>query len=573
MSLARNAAASVYSLESVGSIAGGILVNFILIFLLRPFQSLSLIILLVTLIIGTVGYRSGLKTTVFLAGAGSILLAGFVLFIHPDRLSRKFLFPQQDLVYYKDTPCGNLVVTHSAGQLNFYENNSLLFSTNNAVNNEEATHYALLQRKSHDTVLLLGGGLSGVLREILKYPVKQLEYVEINPWIIRLGEQFEPGLSNPEVHIYRGDATQYLRRTRLHFDAVLCEVPEPATLQANRFYTYEFLSLLKSRLKPGGVISLSLMPTQTYVGNEALPVQACMFTTLRELFDKVVIIPGEKNYFLASDSLLRSDMAQLAAERQIPTDYVNGFYLDDDLLQQRSREIMWTVSVKAPVNHDFRPALFYAQLQYWRSYFGHTTWIIPLIVLLILLPCIFRAGGIQAGMFATGFTASSIEILLLFVFQVIFGYVYLMAGILITVFMAGLALGAASGNNLIPNPTYGKLVLLQFCTGFYSLIVMGCIFMFKNLHPGYLILQVFIILLILGIALLAGLQFQMSTAVKKGSPLSLPGSVYSADLLGASVGALLISAFLVPVTGIFGSLFLIAGLNLIAGLWMILKRE
>ncbi len=323
----RNAAAEVYSRESLGSLAGGILVNFILIFLLSPFQSLLVIFILNALITGIVEYPTGEKTTLVLAGLTALFMTGFVLFFHPDQLSREFLFPKQEIVYYKDTPYGNLLVTKSAGQMNFFGNNSLLFTTDNSIDNEEAVHYAMLQRIPHKNILLIEGGISGVLREILKYPVKHIDYIEINPWIIQLGEKYAPEMLNPAVHVTVGDAKRFLQQTGRQYDAVLFQVPEPSTLQADRYYTLEFLSLLKTRLSPGAVISLSLMPAQNYLGDEALRAQACMLSTLKEVFAGVLVIPGEKNYFLASDSLLRCDMARLADERKIPTVYVNAYII------------------------------------------------------------------------------------------------------------------------------------------------------------------------------------------------------------------------------------------------------
>ncbi len=569
----QNVAAKVYSIESIGSIAGGIMVNFFLIFFLKPFHSLLVIFFLTATLAGFIAFQSKMKTALLLISLFTVLLSGSMLFLNPDQLSRRFLFPQQDLLFYKDTPYGNLVVTRTAEQLNFFGNNSLLFTTNNIVNNEESVHYALLQRKTLDNVLLIEGGISGSIHEIVKYPVQHIEYVEINPWIIQLGEQYAPEMLDKQVSIYRGDAKLFLKQTDKRFDAVLFQVPEPSTLQANRYYTLEFLALLKTRLNPGAVISISMMPTENYVGGEAGQVQACMLSTLKKVFGHMVVIPGDKNYFLASDSSLRTDIAQLTDERQIPTEYVNGYYLDDDLLQQHSSEIMKKISIHAPLNRDFEPTLYFAQIQYWLSYFGHSIQIIPVIAFLLLIPWFIRSGGINSGIFITGFTASSLEILLLFIFQVLFGYVYLMAGILITVFMAGLALGAAFGKRIIPIPTYGRLIRLQITIGVYCLLVLGCCMVFRNWQIASLLSHAVIILLIFGTAMLASLQFQMATVVKQGTVQRISGAVYSADMLGAALGALIVSAWLTPVFGIIGSLLLLSGLNVASGLLMVLKRK
>jgi hypothetical protein len=42
-------------------------------------------------------------------------------------------------------------------------------------------------------------------------------------------------------------------------------------------------------------------------------------------------------------------------------------------------------------------------------------------------------------------------------------------------------------------------------------------------------------------------------------------NLYSVDLIGSAIGALLASAYLIPLLGIFNLCFLIAGLNFISG--------
>ena len=75
------------------------------------------------------------------------------------------------MIYHGLSPYGSLVVTKSGGQLNFIENGAPLFSTENAEKVEETVHYAMAQRPHAVNVLLVSGGVSGTLQELLKYPV------------------------------------------------------------------------------------------------------------------------------------------------------------------------------------------------------------------------------------------------------------------------------------------------------------------------------------------------------------------------------------------------------------------
>ncbi len=80
-------------------------------------------------------------------------------------------------------------MTQSAGQLNFIENGVPLFSTHNVEQIEETVHYAMAQRPDARRVLLISGGVSGTAREVLKYPVEAVDYVELDPLILEVARR------------------------------------------------------------------------------------------------------------------------------------------------------------------------------------------------------------------------------------------------------------------------------------------------------------------------------------------------------------------------------------------------
>jgi hypothetical protein len=126
-----------YGTESAGSMAGGLLVTFALIYLNDNFRAASLLALAASL---PILLASG-KQAHWASRAGLSLLVivvSVLVFAHGSRFSRQFLFSGQHILEIKDTPHGNLTVTGSSGQLNFYSNHVLLFSTDNQLAIEEA---------------------------------------------------------------------------------------------------------------------------------------------------------------------------------------------------------------------------------------------------------------------------------------------------------------------------------------------------------------------------------------------------------------------------------------------------
>jgi len=564
--------ARVYAFESVGSLAGGILLNCVLVFFLEPFQALLIVFILVNAIVAFIACQSGLKKEMYFSFLICSCVLLVVLFLKPDKVTRQMLFSGQHVEYSKDTPYGNLVVTRSAEQLNFFNNGSLLFTTNDVTANEESVHYAMLQRSNPADILVVEGGISGCIREILKYQVREIHYVEINPWILKLGRKYNRELSDRRVSVFEGDARRFLGESHQRFDVVLLQVPAPSTLLSNRFYTVEFFRLLKNRMKAGAVCSLGFIPSSAYLGEESRQVQATLLRTLGMVFPNVIVIPGEKNYFLASDRPLSADIARLAAERNIPTDYVNENYLDDKLVQQRSKEIMQSISLSGPINEDFKPEAYLDHMKYWLSYFGIPVRVALLILLSLLLLWIVRSNPVQLGIMVTGFTASSIEILLIFIFQVVFGYLFLMIGIIILVFMGGLFLGSIS-RKFFPRPGIRQLILLQGGMIVTCVLVAAFQTIIVKLELPLAFIQAIILLLVFFTAILAGLQFQCSAKVLTGLPQQVAGSLYSADLLGSAAGALLSSALLIPLFGIRDTLWIIMGINILSGVNMFWKRN
>jgi len=481
--LKENAVSLTYGWETLGSIAAGILCSMVLVFLFEPFQNMAIVLLFNSIILFLISrreiYSVRKKFHLYLACA---LFIGIVTVIaNLDRNALQYMFPEQKIISFTDTPYGKLVVTDQSGQLNFYDNNTLLFTTSNIIANEETAHYAMLQRSVSGNVLLVGGSISGVAEECLKYPINRLDCVELNPSILRSGKNLNRLPVDTRVKLYSGDVRVMMKNLMkertlllleehpnqkasdsLIYEAIILNIPEPSTLQINRLYTREFYEMCKNLLSEQGVVSMSLMSTADYVGNDALKVQSTMYQTLKSVFKNVLVIAGEKNFFLASDGLLTASVAMLGARQGIENEYVNEYYLDDVSLEKRSADIMKRISVAAPLNLDFEPVGCYRQLHYWLSYQGNFNFYalaIPLILLLLLAG--IRTSGTTIALFSAGLSSFSLEIILILTFQVIYGYVYLATGIFITLFMAGLAPGVFLAKRYPQKISYKALVNIQ----------------------------------------------------------------------------------------------------------------
>ncbi len=568
-----NLISKIYSLESLGSITGGLIFNIFLIFYFKTFSSLLLIMIINFVIAFLLSLKYKIKFTRYII----ILVSAFFIIIsfrfNLDYLTKSYLYINQKLIFQKDTPYGNLAITSQGEQKNFYENNVLLFSTNDIIKIEEDAHYAMLQHKNPKSILLISGGISGIIKEILKYDVTNIDYVEIDKWITKTGKKYDSSLKNKKVNVINKDARLYIKNTHKKYDVAIINLPEPTTAQINRFYTNEFFNELKKILNKNAVISIGLMSTANYISDEARQINSVLYKTLQQSFKNIIIIPGQRNYFIASDKKLDLNIAKLIEKKNIDNEYVNQYYIDDNLLKQRSDYILNNLSQNVAINKDFTPVSYYNQLLYWLSYFKSNFKILAAIILLFLIIIIARLNIINLGLFSAGFAGSSIEIILLISFQIIYGYVFQMTGIIITIFMLGLAIGSFYTHKFLHKASIINYTKILFIIGLYSLLLPIILLMLKSYNLNPIFTHIIFGILTLIISTLTGIEFSLASKIQTGNTALITAKIYSADLLGSAIGALIVTTYMIPLWGIVKVSIFIGLFNLFIGIVILMKKR
>lgn len=566
-----NSIRKVYAMEAIGAMVGGLFFNFIFIFLFNNFFSLKILMMInfgVAIFLYLASYRSIFN---ILSGLVLIAIAGFILVTDINGLAYKELFKGQSLIEQKDTPYSSIVITETSGQFNFYQNGTPLFSTQDVISNEESVHYAMLQHHNPKNVLLISGGISGAIDEILKYNIASVDYVEADPGIIQLGNKYIKDLrKNNKVNIINQDARLFLKDYNKKYDVVLINLPDPSNTYLNRYYTIEFIEELKQRLSTSSVVSMNLSAPANYLNKESRELHTALFTTLKLAFENVIIIPGQKNYFLASDGILSSEIASLSEKRKITNEYVNHYFIDDNLIKDRRDIIEKSISEDIIINYDFLPFSYLLQVKLWLSKFGFNLIFILLIFLFIIVYILPRLHFINVGMFTTGFSATSLEILLLVAFQIVYGYVYFMIGIFITIFMGGLAIGSLYIYKYI-KISFKNYSLVQYLIGIFAIITPILLLGIKSNQFGNFIIHSIFILLMLIIGILTGLQYSFAAKLRYASISKTAAGTYGSDLLGSAIGALLVATLLIPFLGIIKACLVIAILNFLTGLIVLYK--
>ena len=597
---------SVYILEAVGASIGGLLLNFLLIRILDPFH--------IALLIGSLNLLAGLLIRMNLAEdrtrrGNSLLIAIFlatVLFVlffgeagRLDRISSRLAWRPLNLTQEDDSIYGRLSVTARGDQHSFFHNGLLMFSTGDAAASEEAAHFPLLIHDRPRRVLLIGGGVSGTVREILKHPVEAVDYVELDPLLIELAEPYLPPeewfpLQDPRVRIHHIDGRFFVKRTGERYDVVIVHMPDPSTAQLNRFYSVEFFREAESILASEGLLSLSVGSAENYISEELGRFLGCLEKTLGQVFSRVAIVPGETAYFLASDRSgeirLESELlTQRLAEQNIQTLFVRDYYLFDRLSPERLSFLRESIDRTEGllVNRDFRPVGYLYDVILWSTRFrsgfrdllgaltGMKIWqiFLPAMGLLVLLPLVLRRRSprlpVLVAVAATGFSEIGFQVMTIIGFQVLYGYVYYQLGLILTSFMIGLVLGAWLINRRLEllRDDLSAYLRIQGLVVLYPLLLALTLAGLAALKSGPLLTvglsSAFAFFPVLA-GFIGGLQFPLATKICLGNAQRIGGTagmIYGLDLLGSCLGALLVGAILVPTLGVLRTCWWVVVLN------------
>jgi spermidine synthase len=126
------------------------------------------------------------------------------------------------------------------------------------VYHEMITHPALIAHPKPESVLIIGGGDGGTVREVLKHPsVQRIVLAEIDGDVINVCKEYLPaiacGLDDPRVTIEVGDGFAYVNKTQADFDLILVDSTDPVG-PGQILFSPEFYQSVFKALKPDGIM-------------------------------------------------------------------------------------------------------------------------------------------------------------------------------------------------------------------------------------------------------------------------------------------------------------------------------
>ncbi|MCJ7515552.1 MAG: polyamine aminopropyltransferase [Dehalococcoidia bacterium] len=122
---------------------------------------------------------------------------------------------------------------------------------------EMLAHVVLHAHVHPKTVLIIGGGDGGTLREVLKHKqVEKAQVVEIDKEVIEVSKRFFPelstGFTDERAELIEMDGVNYIKQTKCKYDAVIVDSTDPVG-SAEGLFTEQFFSDILNILNNDGI--------------------------------------------------------------------------------------------------------------------------------------------------------------------------------------------------------------------------------------------------------------------------------------------------------------------------------
>ncbi len=610
----------VYILEAIGTLIGGVLLTYVLI---PRFNSIKIALaitglnLIVCILLLGRFWLSRQRSTkivgsaclLLLLLAGAIVLTGFDQNLNEASVANQW--PGQHVLHYENSIHGNVAVTAREGQYTFFSDGVPIITTPtpNTEFVEEFIHLPMLSHPEPMEILIISGGAGGIITEVLRHSVKKIDYVELDPLILKLVKRYSTALTDnefrsPELQIHYQDGRYFVAHTDNKYDLIFIGFSYPRDLQVNRLYTKEFFIICSDRLKTEGLLVLNLPGSLTYLSRELSDLNRCIINTLQEVYPYTRKIPGDVNLYLASrsGSILsagHSDLTERYNKRKLDTRLLTPDHIMYKLHPRWLERFIRSVERGTDrINRDFQPAAVYYSLAYWNALFapglrriftfleGVNLWMVLMVftgltLLLLGVGAKFKSvtTPIPLCVATTGFAGMLFDLVLIFAFQILYGYVFHWIGIIISAIMAGTALGGHIATITLKRTRNHLRIFMNIELAVAAFtIILPIILTQTNLAENRPL--VFLPLALFS-GILVGLEFPLANHIylsnKPSSGLShTAGLFYGADLIGGWLAGIAGGIFLLPLFGLLGACIVLCMLKLstlVALVWALLRSR
>lgn len=233
--------------------------------------------------------------------------------------------PFQRIEIYSTTHFGNLMVIDGF---------VMLTGRDNFLYHEMMAHPALFTHPDPQTIVIIGGGDCGTLREVLRHPgIQHVVQVEIDERVTKLSEQYFPELcesnNDPRVTFDFGDGIQRMKDTPAgSIDVIIVDSTDPIG-PAKGLFTEHFYRDCYNALGADGMIAQQSESPLLHYDSIIMPMHKAMraagFSDSISLqFPQPCYPSGWWTATLAGKKNIRDFRSEAAQKKTFPTRYYNA---------------------------------------------------------------------------------------------------------------------------------------------------------------------------------------------------------------------------------------------------------
>ncbi len=199
---------------------------------------------------------------------------------------------RDDIILSEQTPYQKIVMTKHKDDIRLFLDGNLQFSAMDEYRYHEAlVHVPMMYAKSHERILILGGGDGLATREVLKYnDVDEIVLVDIDKQMTdlcssdkQISKLNNNSLIHEKVKIINEDAYLFVQENEKKFDVIIIDFPDPNNETLNKLYTNVFYNYIKSNLTENGV--MVCQSTSPYYAKKSF---WCIHKTIKTQFNTVI---------------------------------------------------------------------------------------------------------------------------------------------------------------------------------------------------------------------------------------------------------------------------------------------
>jgi len=404
----------------------------------------------------------------------------------------------------------------------------------------ELFYWPYLAKPEMKRIAFIGGEMGQASGLIPNNVEASFIYPETN-WRTLIDSRYLPPMTSSIIT----DPINFLKSNRIKYDAIVINRGSLLSLADKRLETNYFINLCRNNLTSDGVLCFNL---ESYAGlwrDDLKYWLNSIYDILGASFKNIAIVPGDRLILLASDDLTYDSESVITRYRNL---HIDSPYFTEALVKARLNRFnldqvtdQLNSSIEKPntendLDISYGLSYYFSKLnsglviaKAFRYY-----WLLLILALIIGLSLVVtkfdRNSSISLlNVVYFGLASFALELLAMYRIQLLGGYLYMALGIIVGLFMLGMALGSMLGVIVTQKANQPKLNIQGVNYAFGLFVLIAGAFM---LNSG----GEYIYLLIIG---LAGFGGGLGFACASRRYDDKPGLPYGFDLAGGVIGTLL----------------------------------